>query len=397
MTLTLLIDLDDTLLSNPMESFIPAYMKALGKHYAAYASNRKLGSVMNKAIEMMLTNHSPDRSLKDVFDGYFYPNLGITEENVKEHNEYFYREEFPNLQSVTQTRPEAIELIETAFKRGWQVAIATNPFFPYEAISHRLIWAGVPPEKYPYAIIPSYETFHFGKPNPAYFAELLGRVGWPRGSILMVGNDPENDIQAAKSLGIPCFWISNSQPYPEDFIAPNSMGTLEDIIPWVDSVPNEDLLPDYSSESAISGTMQGIPAALLSMTADLPREVWQEHPGVDEWGLTEIACHLRDVEREINLLRLQKIVREDNPFIPGVDSDVWATERNYRSQNGPEALNDFVSARVETLEILKNLSQDDWQRPVQHAIFGPTNLKEIASFIAGHDRLHIRQSYALLI
>ena len=132
------------------------------------------------------------------------------------------------------------------------------------------------------------------------------------------------------------------------------------------------------------------------MTANLSVEAWKQRPQDDDWSLTEIACHMRDVEREINLPRLQKIMQEDTPFIPGVDSDVWAAERKYQTQDGITALQDFVGVRMETLDLLASLSPEDWQRPVQHAIFGPTDLREIASFMAGHDRLHIRQTHALL-
>jgi FMN phosphatase YigB (HAD superfamily) len=379
-----------------MVTFIPAYLNALGKQFSIYTDPGKLGSVMKAATEKMFHNNLLDRTLKDTFDPAFYPPLGITEGEARELIDQFYAEIFPTLRTVTQSRPEAVELIETATQRGWQIAIATNPFFPLTAILHRLAWAGIPYEKYPYAIVPSYETFHFGKPNPAYFAELLGRVGWPRGAIVMVGNDPEHDIHTAQLMGIPTFWISNGLPYPDEFAAPSASGALKDIIPWLDSAPEEGLIPDYSSPSAITGTMRGIPSALLALIADLPFEAWRQRPLAGEWSLTEVVCHLRDVEREINLPRLKKITKEDNPFIPGVDSDVWAVARGYQSQDGLAALRDFVSVRMETLDLLDSLSPDDWQRPVQHAIFGPTSLREIASFIAGHDRLHIRQAHTLI-
>ncbi len=396
MTLTLLIDLDDTLLDNKMDTFIPAYLGALGKQFAPYTDIKNLGRVMMAATEKMFHNNHPDLSLKETFDLAFYPPLGITEDEVRGDLDHFYEEVFPTLRTITQARPEAIPLIETALQRGWQVAIATNPLFPLAAILHRLTWAGIPIKKYPYAIVPSYETFHFAKPNPAFFAELMGRFGWPRGPILMVGNDPEHDIQCAQRMGIPTFWISNGLPYPVGLDVPSASGTLEDIIPWLDSTPEEDLLPDYGSPTAITGTMRGIPSALLVLTADLKVEEWDQRPHADEWSLTEITCHLRDVEREINLPRLQKIISDDNPFIPGVDSDAWAVTRDYKSQDGRVALQDFVTCRMETLDLLDSLSPEDWQRPVQHAIFGPTSFVEIASFIAGHDRLHVRQTFAII-
>jgi FMN phosphatase YigB (HAD superfamily) len=212
-TLTLLIDLDDTLLSNHMDTFIPAYLGELGKHLAPYADPKNLSSVMMAATGNMFRNNRPDRTLKEAFDPDFYPVLGITEDQVREPIDYFYREVFPTLHTVTETRPEAVPFIEAAIQRGWRIAIATNPLFPLAAIMHRLSWAGIPANKFPFAIIPSYETFHFAKPNPAYFAELMSRFGWPRGPVVMIGNDPEHDIQAAQWMGLTTFWVSNGLPY----------------------------------------------------------------------------------------------------------------------------------------------------------------------------------------
>ncbi|NJN45098.1 MAG: DinB family protein, partial [Anaerolineae bacterium] len=65
-------------------------------------------------------------------------------------------------------------------------------------------------------------------------------------------------------------------------------------------------------------------------------------------------------------------------------------------QDGPEALQDFISHRLNTLALLEFLDDAGWQRPARHAIFGPTTLQEVSQFIAEHDRLHIRQIRSLI-
>lgn len=197
-------------------------------------------------------------------------------------------------------------------------------------------------------------------------------------------------------MGIPTFWISNGKPYPPDFPAPSAAGDLEDIIPWIEATPEKQLQAEYRLPSAIIATLSGIPSALLGLTASLPLDNWAYQPENGEWSLTEVICHLRDVEREVNLPRLQEIIQKEQPFIPGIDTDAWADERNYAIQDGSAALREYIAARQETLDLLSNLKSTDWQRPAQHAIFGPTDLREIASIIAGHDRLHIRQVHMLL-
>jgi hypothetical protein len=43
--------------------------------------------------------------------------------------------------------------------------------------------------------------------------------------------------------------------------------------------------------------------------------------------------------------------------------------------------------------LLEDLPQEGWNLHARHAIFGPTNLKELVNIIAGHDILHVQQVY----
>lgn len=394
MSLTLLVDLDNTLLGNDMDTFIPAYLGALGAYLADRVAPENMVANMLAATQQMMENNSPKRTLKAAFDPWFYPPLGLVEAEMRGPLNQFYAEQFPNLRGVTQYKPEALDFIQAADQQGYRVGIATNPLFPHTAITQRLAWAGLGTQNNTFCLVPSYETFHFAKPNPAFFAEFLGRIGWPEGRVLMVGNDPDHDVRGAQGMGIPIFWISDGgDQLPERQAPPDGDGTLVDVHPWIKAQPEGTLVPDYNSPSAMVATLRGSPAALTGLLGDIPLSDWPTQPAPGVWSLTEIICHLRDVEREINLPRLQKITREQNPFISGVDSDTWAVQRDYNHQDGPEALDAFLDARVETLELLDQLTVEDWDRPCRHAIFGPTDLKEIVHITAGHERLHGRQVY----
>jgi hypothetical protein len=133
------------------------------------------------------------------------------------------------------------------------------------------------------------------------------------------------------------------------------------------------------------------PAVLKGLCADLEITTWALRPAPQEWSPTEILCHLRDVDGEVNLPRLQKMLHEKNPFLPGVDTDRWAMERDYFHQDGASALRQFISQRMQELDLLQRLSPRDWDRSARHAIFGSTQLKEMVAMMAGHDQVHVRQ------
>ncbi len=392
MTLTLLLDLDGTLLGNDVDAFVGVYTKALAKHMLPYSDPDLLVKTLMASTRQMMQSQRIDHTLQETFDSVFYPALGIKKEKVQGAINDFYKQVFPTLRNATQHNPEAVKMVEGALQRGYRVAIATNPIFPRTAILQRLQWACLPVEKYPFVLVPDYETFHFAKPNPAFFAELLARLSWPDGPVVMVGNDLAMDIIPARQAGLAAYWITPEETTrPGGAHAPNASGSISGLLPWLDTQSMDDLQPKYNSPEAYLAILQATPAALSRLENEIPVQDWNRRPKPDEWSLTEIFCHLRDVDSEVNLPRLQKIVEETNPFLPGMDTDPWAEQRHYISQDCSGALDTFIETRKRVLSLLGHLKSEDWSLPARHAIFGPTQLRELVSIMAGHDRLHIQQ------
>src|SRR5574340_637694 len=109
--LTLLLDLDDTLLDTNMDAFIPAYFQALSLHLPALVSGTRA----------MMASEDPGHTLKEVFDQQFYPNLGLDGNGIHAVIEDFYDRVFPTLETLTDRRPEALELVRWAFGKGYRV------------------------------------------------------------------------------------------------------------------------------------------------------------------------------------------------------------------------------------------------------------------------------------
>ncbi|MEP7359048.1 MAG: DinB family protein, partial [Anaerolineales bacterium] len=292
------------------------------------------------------------------------------------------------LQKLTTPRPAARAVLDWAFAHDYEVVIATNPVFSLPAVRERLRWAGV--ADYPFAHLTSIETSHFTKPHPEYYAEILGRLGRRPDQALMVGNDWRNDIEPAALLGVSTYRISDGngaadEPPPA---APLGHGTLEDFLAFASAgLPEAPPAPGPAFGYLLAGHL----AALLAETQAWPAEQWTSRPAPAEWSLTELVCHLRDVEREVNLPRLHTLVESNNPFVAGADTDPWAIERNYQSQSGPAALQDFIAARKEASAYLRTQPSSIWQRTARHAIFGPTQLVEIVGWILDHDLIHLNQ------
>lgn len=122
---------------------------------------------------------------------------------------------------------------------------------------------------------------------------------------------------------------------------------------------------------------------------------WQWRSEAGEWSITEVVCHLRDVEREVHQTRFRDLIAAENVFLPGVVADDWIQQRQYQQQDGPAALKDFLAARCQTLVLLEDMPEAMWERRGQHAFFGPTSLHELLNLAVEHDEAHFDQLIAL--
>jgi FMN phosphatase YigB (HAD superfamily) len=385
MITTLLIDLDDTLLVNNVDRFIPAYLKNLGQYLEPIVPAEQLIQKITLGTQAMIDNSHLEKTLAEVFDENFFPALGMSKEVLMPYFDAFYAEEFRKLQHLTKPIPGAQRLITYAIENQFDIVIATNPLFPLTAIEQRLEWAGVPASQYPYTLITSYETFHYAKPNLEYITEILSKCGRHPHEAAMIGNDLHLDLPPAAKLGAAVFHISDDPdgPYPS--------GDLDAAIQWLQETPTESDPTQCISPETLLARLRGNLIAFNELEKMVHEDQWKRKPSPDEWSPIEVLCHLRDVEKEVNAHRIERILKEHDPFLSARDSDKWADERNYIEEPPPHVCQDLIQTRKRTLSMLEVQPPSAWERTARHAIFGPTKLPEIVRIFLEHDILHIRQ------
>jgi hypothetical protein len=89
-----MIDLDDTLISNNMETFIPAYLEALGSQLANYVEPETFISTLLTSTEKMLKIDQPYVTLKNKFESEFNTRLGFDFQDIRQPIEDFYTNHF---------------------------------------------------------------------------------------------------------------------------------------------------------------------------------------------------------------------------------------------------------------------------------------------------------------
>ena len=200
-------DLDGTLLPMDMDIFTKAYFKelciSLGKY--GVGADKLIQSVW-AGTKAMVSNDGSCFNEKRFWD-CFLSLTGIVSDTIFEETDYFYSHEFNKAKVVTGENPLARAAVEAAGEKGRIVVLATNPLFPYAAQLSRISWIGL--EEKDFALITSYESDCFCKPNPQYYLDICRRLELEPEDCLMIGNDVNEDMLASKVAGMDGYLVTD--------------------------------------------------------------------------------------------------------------------------------------------------------------------------------------------
>lgn len=372
-----LLDLDNTLLSNPDRQFAIAFMKAFDDHFKARLDIDNLAQTFRKGIQLSGQSRDTIQTNTDVMLQLLSDETGATTEQVQNIWQSFYETTYLSLRQYAAPIENNISLIESLLQQNIAVAIATNPIYPKIAIYERLKWAGLVSYIEQFTFITHSDNMHYAKPHPAYYAEVIARIGIEPDEALMIGDSVRNDIQPANQMGIPTIHFTESDTL-------SKINEHVQQINWQAQYFSEPLLPNM-----IFPQYEGNLGALYGLLSEVKEHQWIQRPDPDEWSILQIVSHLQISEREIQRHRLQMILENDNPFITSPTPP--GSELKACHSDGFYIADQFRLERMKTMALLENLTDAQWLRPARHSIFGMTTLLEMAHFTAQHDRLHINQ------
>jgi hypothetical protein len=121
-----------------------------------------------------------------------------------------------------------------------------------------------------------------------------------------------------------------------------------------------------------------------------------DRPNDEQWSAVEYACHVRDVH-ELAVIRLGRMLGEDDPHFANWDQDDTAIERRYDEQSAEPVAAELRTAAEQTALLLESVRDDQWQRG---GLRGDGARFTVASFAlyVWHDPVHhvwdVEQGYA---
>ena len=109
----------------------------------------------------------------------------------------------------------------------------------------------------------------------------------------------------------------------------------------------------------------------------------------DEFSALENICHLRDIEIEGYSKRILRILQEDAPLLADIDGSRLAIERDYNNQDASKALEAFMTARKQNLELLRGVTSEQTARQGNLEGVGLISLARLLEMMLEHDQGHV--------
>ena len=137
------------------------------------------------------------------------------------------------------------------------------------------------------------------------------------------------------------------------------------------------------------------PDLLAANYAEVPADFIHWAPaswdGVPSEPLTAIEqlCHVRDIEIDGYHIRFQRTLTEDQPSLPGLDTEALAKARAYGQADAVSVLASFRDARAKTVAMLRELSAEQLQRTADFDGYGPVTLQGLIHYLCSHDQQHL--------
>ena len=371
------LDLDEPLLQSPDRRLPAASHPDLDDHLGIKLGKSYFPHMLKRAVRALDITRDMMTTNAEVLIASLSKDCNCDPETIERLLRTYYEASGHPRRAHSQFSQILKTLTNNFIQQNVSIAIASDTVYTESATRKWVHWAGLEEFVNEFAFFAHGQNMHFAKGHPAYYAELIARVGIEPDECLIIGDSQARNLAAAEAVGANTWHIQEFQ-------------ALQKLLQHIQT---DDWRNCYSPRphcpKAVIPQFAGNLAALYGLLSEVQEHQWLQKPDPDEWSILQILCHLSETEILVHQKRMQTILEEDDPFIralppPGPDIPPC-------HDDGLKVMHQFRKKRLSTIEMLETLHPEDWRRPARHSIFGLTNLLEMAYFTAQHDRLHITQ------
>ena len=196
MLTAILFDLDNTLILFDEARFYQEYFRSIETLFTDLMPADTFRKRLITATHALLQNNG-EMTNAEYFLKAFNEQSANRRDKLWNRFLHFYETEYDKIK-VNVTLPDDLhETFDKIVRTGLKLVLATNPIFPFNVQTKRLAWAGL--DHSHFDLVTHIENMSFCKPRIEYYLEICRKIDEPPEACLMVGNDPINDMIAARA------------------------------------------------------------------------------------------------------------------------------------------------------------------------------------------------------
>jgi len=121
--------------------------------------------------------------------------------------------------------------------------------------------------------------------------------------------------------------------------------------------------------------LAGIVSELRQAAVDMPDAGWHTPAAPGQATPHQVLAHLRALESQAIMVRLRRVLDEDEPHLPLFDDDEWMAAHYDPAEPVQSILDDYGDLRQQELSWLNNLPSAAWNRTARHPWWGVRTLQ----------------------
>lgn len=202
-----LFDLDGTLVPLPRDQYEPALFHNVSGMFRREFPNQPVAEAMKRAALGSFQDDTGLETNEARLRRLLRQEIGDLGDEVLAALEKHYVTDFNRISELIQDQSVADEALSLVEACGGIPVLATNPIMSAAGIHARLGWVGVSPDRF--RLITTYDKFHFTKPDPRFYQELMELLRAEPSQCIMIGNDTDEDMEAARQAGMDTYLVTD--------------------------------------------------------------------------------------------------------------------------------------------------------------------------------------------
>ncbi len=128
--------------------------------------------------------------------------------------------------------------------------------------------------------------------------------------------------------------------------------------------------PLYDYRDRLLERLETVVPVLADAVAAIPERRWHLAARSGARSPHALLAHLRDVEQEVYLARLQHLLTEESPLFQLWESANWETARYNAAEPLTDILAQYAGLREAELQLLRSLAPQQWALTGRHVTLG---------------------------